>query len=284
MAISTFWRYSNYNAPVNYLFDKQIVEMDISKANINILMDRKAISYDDYADLVNADRMVRQYMIGCLIRDKPEIQEILNQGLMDAREALFNILNLENSNVLHIAKDAVFIVVPLAQNIPNEIPISGFVKFTKRSSYTSYLRLNRLIHFYYTYNMITGTDSWKIRGMSQVSQEQHYNGFCIPITSILRKRQVAGTKAAYDECKWWYEMIATDGKSKFPDGSGICKVELKRRFDSQSLFDLKINSGFAPFQAEYLSDTMKEYVDPSYNLSLLKDIGNYLLCEAMSGL
>ena len=275
MAISTFWRYSNYNAPVNYLFDKQIVEMDISKANINILIDRKAISYDDYADLANADRMVRQYIIGCLIRDKPEIQEILNQGLMDAREALFNILNLENSNVLHIAKDAVFVVVPLSQNIPEEIPITGFIRFTKRSSHTSYLRLNRLIHFYYSYDMVNGTDSWKIRGMNQTAQEQHASGFTHMLAGILRSKQVAGTKAAYDQCKFYYEQLASGEPLMVP---------YARRFDSQSLFDLKIDSGFAPFQAEYLSETMEPFVDPSYNLSLLKDIGNYLLCEAMSGL
>ena len=275
MAISTFWRYSNYNAPVNYLFDKQIVEMDISKANINILMDRKAISYDDYADLLQADRMVRQYTIGCLIRDKPETQEILNQGLMDAREALFNILNLENSNVLHIAKDAVFAVVPLSQNIPEEIPITGFIRFTKRSSHTSYLRLNRLVHFYYSYDVINSIDHWKIRGMNQTAQEQHASGFTHMLTDILRSKQVAGTKAAYDRCKFYYEQLAS-GKPMM--------VPYARRFDSQSLFDLKIDSGFAPFQAEYLSETMEPFVDPSYNLSLLKDIGNYLLCEAMSGL
>ena len=275
MAISTFWRYSNYNAPVNYLFDKQIVEMDISKANINILMDRKAISYDDYADLMNADRMIRQYTIGCLIRDKPEIQEILNQGLMDAREALFNILNLENSNVLHIAKDAVFVVVSLSQNIPEEIPITGFIRFTKRSSHTSYLRLNRLVHFYYSYDVINSIDHWKIRGMNQTAQEQHASGFTQILAGILRSKQVAGTKAAYDQCKFYYEQLAS-GKPMM--------VPYARRFDSQSLFDLKIDSGFAPFQAEYLSETMEPFVDPSYNLSLLKDIGNYLLCEAMSGL
>ena len=275
MAISTFWRYSNYNAPVNYLFDKQIVEMDISKANINILMDRKAISYDDYADLVNADRMFRQYIIGCLIRDKPEIQEILNQGLMDAREALFNILNLENSNVLHIAKDAVFVVVPLSQNIPEEIPITGFIRFTKRSSHTSYLRLNRLVHFYYSYDVINSIDHWKIRGMNQTAQEQHASGFTHMLAGILRSKQVAGTKAAYDQCKFYYEQLASGEPLMVP---------YARRFDSQSLFDLKIDSGFAPFQAEYLSETMEPFVDPSYNLSLLKDIGNYLLCEAMSGL
>ena len=275
MAISTFWRYSNYNAPVNYLFDKQIVEMDISKANINILMDRKAISYDDYADLMNADRMIRQYTIGCLIRDKPEIQEILNQGLMDAREALFNILNLENSNVLHIAKDAVFVVVPLSQNIPEEIPITGFIRFTKRSSHTSYLRLNRLVHFYYSYDVINSIDHWKIRGMNQTAQEQHASGFTHMLAGILRSKQVAGTKAAYDQCKFYYEQLASGEPLMVP---------YARRFDSQSLFDLKIDSGFAPFQAEYLSETMEPFVDPSYNLSLLKDIGNYLLCEAMSGL
>ena len=277
MPISTFWRYSNYNAPVNYLFDKQIVEMDISKANINILMDRGAISYEDYVDLLNSDRMVRQYTIGCLIRDKPEIQEVLNKGLMDAREALFNALELENTNILHIAKDAVFIVAPLIKNIPDEIVISGYVKFTKRSSFTSYLRLNRLIHFYYSYDMINGADRWKIRGMNQAAQELHQNWFTQILATILSLRQISGSfgaKNAYGKCRYFYDYLTKD----------YCEVQYKRRFDSQSLFDLDIDSGFAPFQADYLSKSAEKYVNPSYNLSLLKDIGNYLLCDAMSGL
>ena len=110
---STIWKYQNYNAPIQYLFDKQIVELDISKANISILMSAGKISRETYNELYEAPRQIRQYQVGCMIRDDPRLQGALNEGLESARHALFDTLGLENSNILHIAKDAVFIIVPM---------------------------------------------------------------------------------------------------------------------------------------------------------------------------
>ena len=273
---STIWKYQNYNAPIQYLFDKQIVEMDISKANISILMSAGKISRETYNELYEAPRHTRQYLVGCMIRDNHSLQGVLNEGLENARHALFDTLGLENSNILHIAKDAVFIIVPMNQRVPDTIPIDHFIAFTKRASFTNYLRLNKLIHFYHSYNITIGLYEYKIRGMSENAQKLHHHFFTQVLIEILTGRQMNGFKVAYEITKQWYEKLSSI--------DNIALVDYLRRFDSQSLFDLKGFSEFAPFQADYLSESARLYVDPSYNLSLLNDIGNYLLCEAISGI
>ena len=272
---STIWKYQNYNAPIQYLFDKQIVEMDISKANISILMSAGKISRETYNKLYEAPRQIRQYQVGCMIRDDHNLQGVLNEGLENARHALFDILNLENSNILHIAKDAVFIIVPMNMRVPDAIPIDHFVAFTKRNTFTNYLRLNKLVHFYHSYSIPSGSYTYKIRGMNENAQKLHHNFFTQVLIEILTSRQLNGFKTAYEATKHWYEKLSDND---------VALVDYARRFDSQSLFDLIGFSDFAPFQADYLSDSAKWYVDFSYNLSLLNDIGNYLLSEAISGI
>ena len=272
---STIWKYQNYNAPIQYLFDKQIVEMDIAKANISILMSAGKISREIYNELYSAPRMERQYQIGCMIRDNRSLQGVLNEGLENARHTLFDILGLENSNILHIAKDAVFIIIPMNMRVPDAIPIDQFITFTKRDTFTNYLRLNKLVHFYHSFNIPTGSSIYKIRGMNESAQKLHYNFFTQVLIEILTSRQLNGFKVAYENTKHWYENLSRND---------ISLVDYARRFDSQSLFDLKGFSDFAPFQADYLSESAKWYVDFSYNLSLLNDIGNYLLSEAISGI
>lgn len=268
---SKLWQYQNYNAPVYYLFDKQITEYDISKANISILLDCGKLSLDEYDRLLMADRMQRQYHIGLMIRDDPSLQESLNEGLARARESLFNQMDLEDSNVLHIAKDAVFVISAMNAMMPNDIRVSSHVIFTKRSEFNNYLRLNRLIHFYHSYDIFSANTSYKIRGMNEMAQSLHEKFFIRTLNEILNMRQLNGFKAAYECCRKWYHDICNHEVS----------VDFARRFDSLSRFDLKSDSEFSIFQADYLSDGAEIMVDPSYNLGLLSGIGNSLLCEAI---
>lgn len=268
---SSLWQYQNYNAPVYYLFDKQITEYDISKANINILLDAGKLSLDEYERLLIADRMQRQYQIGCMIRDDPSLQESLNDGLARARESLFNQMDLEDSNVLHIAKDAVFVISAMNSMMPIDIQVSPHVVFTKRSEFTNYLRLNRFIHFYHSYSIFTGTSTYKIRGMNEEAQSLHKDYFTKALVEILNMRQLNGFKAAYECCRKWYHSICNHD----------VEVQFARRFDSLSRYDLRSDSEFSIFQANYLSNGAEIMVDPSYNLDLLSKIGNSLLCEAI---
>ena len=70
MNYSDLYRNQNYSAPIGYLFDKHIVEYDISKANISIMYDHGMIDQATYLRLLNAPRQQRQYEIGMMQKDK----------------------------------------------------------------------------------------------------------------------------------------------------------------------------------------------------------------------
>lgn len=270
--MTRLWEYQNYNAPIEYLFDVHIVEYDISKANISILRDADRISQEEYDYLFQADRSTRQVEIGLKIRRDKSLQEVLNIGLENARRALSDRLNVEDQNVLHIIKDAMFLIFPMGTATPMEIQISDHVRFTVRGIYSNYLRLNRLVHVYHTYNIMTGMiDSFRIRGIGEEMQAKHRDYFTSMIIDILNARQANGFKAAYDVCHKHYMALV----------NRTCNVECAREFNAQSLFSLKFESQFSSFKADYLSENTITMVDPSYNLELLSAIGNDLLCDCI---
>lgn len=270
--MTSLWQYHNYNAPVRYLFDKTITEYDISKANISILLDAKKITPEEYVRLADADRMTRQYQIGCMIRDNKSLQTVLNDGFTNARQKLCQILGLEDQNILHIVKDAVFVVDNMNVCRPEVVNVSDVVQFTKRNTFANYLRLGRAVYYYHIYNIINETTAYKVRGIGEVGIQRHSQYFIQILNTILNARQLNGFKWAYDRCRESYQNLINRSIS----------VEYARRFDAQSMFDLKTISEFSTFQAEYLSAEAETMVDPSFNLEILSFIGNCLLSDEMS--
>lgn len=267
--MTSLYKYANYNAPISYLFDKAICEFDISKANISILREMDVISQKTYEDLKNADRMPRQYFIGCLIRDDPTIQDKLNVGLEMARSKFCKELNLEDTNILHIVKDAIFVVKNMhSGHLPDTVQVSDLVSFTCRGRYTNYLRLFPGMYIYHDRN----NPDLRIRGMGELAQSLHKDYFMQMIRGILDSRQMVGFNAAYNLAKACYSQLL----------NRTCPVENMRRFDSNSLYDFKEISTFCKFQADYLSEGAEMMVDPSFNMSILETIGNYLMCDEMS--
>lgn len=266
------WDYSNYNAPVHYLFDMVIAEYDIRRANISILREYGKLNEEKYLELYDADRMYRQYTIGCMIRDDPSIQETLNIGLEESRRKFCEILELGDGNILHIAKDAIFVVSKLIGGIPTvpEVQISRYIKFTLRGYYSNYLRLGKAIHFYHREDI--GGPIYKIRGMGERAQSLHNDHFTKLILDILFMRTMNGSDAAYRKCKEIYMKMY----NKELD------VECYRRFDSASCFDILPISEFSTFQAMYLSKQTESILDMSYNLEIIDMIGNYLLSDLIT--
>ena len=164
--MTNFWRYDHYDAKCDYIFDKQIVEYDIQKANISILHHAGAITDQQYQELYAAGRMIRQYTIGCMQRDNPEIKKILSDGLRDARKRFCERFNLQDYNILHINKDAIFVVFAQYQSAPQSVTIYDNVVFTNRGSYLSYYKLDpfKKIHFYVGMNQERVYS--KVRGIS----------------------------------------------------------------------------------------------------------------------
>ena len=273
--MTDLWKNDRYDAKYDYVFGKLITEYDISKANISILHHMGIINEATYQELYNEDRMIRQYTIGMMQKENPAVTQALSEGLRDARRHFCDIMSIEDQNILHINKDAIFVITPIYAGGRLEVPIYDHVTFTNRGSYLSYYRLDpaRSIHFYYGQRMYSDGKKqiYKIRGISDAALDYHKGYFLDMLQMIARVEVDEGVQKAYE---------VVQGQSSIL-GSNVCKVEYKRRFDSASMYDIKQMSSFSHYQAEYLSEGAEIMVDPGYNLSILSRMGNMYLNEMM---
>lgn len=270
--MTTLWKYSHYDANLDFVFDKKIVEYDISKANISVLASYGVIDEKEYKFLLGEDRMVRQYVIGCKIRDDPKISDILKDGIAESRRIFIEKLDLMGLNILHINNDAIFVIWPQYHKAPEEVKISDYIKFTSRGVYSSYYRIDgfRNIHMYYGYS--SDKDVCKIRGIGEYALSLHEDYFLRILNNIARVQVTQGVKEAYAFIKDQATILNSD----------VADYRNFRRFDSQSLFDIKQVSSFSSFQAEYLRDEDKDMVDKTFNLHIIYRIGSMFLNSVLS--
>ena len=275
--MTNLWKYDHYDAKCEYIFGRKITEYDISKANIAILNHMGFLSEEEYKDLASKDRMQRQYIIGCMQRDNPKVKEALFTGLTEARRNLCENLKLEDHNILHINRDAIFIVDPLFAYHPDSYWLYDHVEFTNRGSYLSYYRLDsyRKTHFYVGKSRdIDGNEKVfsKVRGMSAAALELHDGAF----------RQIL-ERAAEIEIDYGCLEAYKYSQEKFNFLLNTDDIRYLRRFDSTSRFDIKNEvSRFASYQADYLRDVDVEMIDRSYNLYIIAKMGNMYMSELMA--
>lgn len=157
---SQLWQKVNYTQDLNLLKSCDIYEYDIEKANISVLYDAGKISKNLYDFLFNQQRMARQIMIGNMEKRDSEITQIKADGIKEAKRKLFEIQQIQDSEVLSVRNDAIFV---LRQLNPDHLKF-GHVKFTLRNHYNLFIKAQR-IQFYYYYNIFTGQEQLDIKGI-----------------------------------------------------------------------------------------------------------------------
>lgn len=263
--MTNLWKRDHYDAYCDYVFGRKIVEYDISKANISILRDAGKISNSEYLELFQADRMMRQYAVGCKIRDDESLNEVLRDGFTNARKTLCEKLDLEDNNILHVNKDAIFVVLPVYQAAPDKVQAGDYTWFTKRSLFHSYYRVSRGLHLY-----VDKDGMYKIRGMSEAAIELHKDYFLRILLAFAMDEIRNGVRNAYERARLISEEFNTYDYHFF------------RRFDSQSLYDFKQMSIFSNYQVEYVDEGSIDMIDPSYNFGLIGHFGNIYLSSMIT--
>ena len=101
------WDKVLYRANIQYLIDTPIYEYDLSKANINVLRDKNAISEDLYQYLYQAPKLERNIMMGKMRAKNPHLTEILKEGIEEARKFFITKNEFLDSDILSIRNDAI---------------------------------------------------------------------------------------------------------------------------------------------------------------------------------
>ena len=254
----SLYKEKNYLISVPYIFNQYIREYDISKANINILLAKGVIDNKLYNQLSNSDRMVRQVYIGKMIRSNPQIQEVLNQGIIEYKKMLFESNGITDNDIISIKNDAVFIL--------NKIPTItkfGNVEFVHRNTYTAYMKLYSLEIYY-------GNELYEevidIKGIKDEDLEMYHYDFLGIIIDFLRHLQKDGSQVAFNYINYIiYEYV----ERRLP-------ISIYRRFSSSNDYVLKVNDN--DFGVMYLTDdkSNKNSIDISHNLGILRLMHQYV--------
>ena len=160
MQIEDFLKGQNYNSEYNLILNSFIREYDLSKANINALYERGVISKDQYDNLYNSDKQIREKTIGLMIRKDQNIYKEIQKGIIDAKRNLIISNNIEPEDIVSIKNDAVFV-----KNNKLKYTKFGLMDFKLKNTYTLYIKINRY-EFYYYYNSFNNEEKLDVKGIN----------------------------------------------------------------------------------------------------------------------
>ena len=103
------WRSLNYKTQYKYFINTFIREYDLSKANINALLYTKRISVEDHKTYLAMDRNERETKIGLWIKKDKSVYKDIQKGIIEAKRRLVFANNIEDSEVVSVKNDAMFI-------------------------------------------------------------------------------------------------------------------------------------------------------------------------------
>lgn len=248
---------TNYLADVDYLLSTYIREYDISKANINVLFKYRVINKQQYDQYYMMDRDARQISIGLLLRERPEVNDILRKGIQEAKRCFFEANNIQEQDILSIKNDAVFII--------NKIPtVTKFdnIEFSMKNIYTSYYKLDG-IELYYFFDIVSGLEKLDVKGISDEKLELHKKYFMEFLEVCFNSAQTYPIEDTID--------IVTTFYSKYINLELECNYY--REFNALSMYRLKnLSEYYTSMGVPDITQEQLRNVDIIYNLNMIRSL------------
>ena len=143
---------------VEYIISKRIIEYDIKSANVNLCRYYNLLPEEELEKIEAMDKHNRVVYIGKLQKDKTFANK-LSKAFENIRKQFFIANGINDSDILSIKKDAIFIVGKRCRNTN-----FGNITFVEKNVYSSYHKLNGL-EFYYS----GGEDRLDVKGIDDKS-------------------------------------------------------------------------------------------------------------------
>lgn len=158
--MNDLYKKHNYlNKDLKYIKNAIIREYDMKNAGLSILKHNELISLKEYNKLMNNyEKHERDVIVGKFLGENTEISNELMKGFIEARKEFFELNEIENSDVLSIKKDAIFLI----NKIPKYQQINDDYLFRNKNEYTSYINLKGKEFYYSVMN-----DKLDIKGFSK---------------------------------------------------------------------------------------------------------------------
>lgn len=248
----------NYRSDLKFIHSRFIREYDIRKANISILYKYGVIDLNTYNNLFKSSREKRQIEIGLMEKQNPKIYDILAKGIIQAKKDLFLSNHIQDSSVLSIKNDAVFI---LDEKLKYTTFDSGLIEFVNKNTYTSFVSLNK-IELYYGFNKVDNTEVVDVKGIGKnlYLHRNYMVDFIVYILNCIESGEISDALSSFtDFYKDYIELNLSIG--------------YYREFNSASLYKLK---GIDYTVSHLEENTNKNCLDISYNLYILRELYSYI--------
>ena len=256
---SELWSNINYLANISYINNAFIYELDISKANINVLKSKGILDDNTYNFLYKLEHDMRYRYIGKMIQKNPSIQKILTDGIIEAKQWLFSSNNIQDREVLSIKNDAVFII----GREPKYKEFNNLVRFITKGVFTGFYRVGKLLEFYYFYNKSNKQEQITIKGIDDNKWLSSHNDYMINLfKDIFYTLQCNSIEEAINKLKIFYFNYIN---LELPIG-------FYREFDSNSNFKFKD----FPYVINNITDEYKPYLDITCNINLIIELQKIL--------
>jgi hypothetical protein len=248
----------NYLTPDKYV-SGNIVEYDMEKANINMLLRAGVIDQNYYNFLSYLPKREREIEVGKLhFIYTPEkgypsnyISTVISEELKKYRKLLFESNNLKDEEIVRIAKDAIFVL--RSYNL-SQICFDGVV-FRPKLVASAMLNLNKILIFS-KYNNLDQIEI-EVKGLGN-NDIYHQNGILVIIANTMYIMERVSLKDALLYVQETYKQYIN---KELP-------IEYYREFNSFSCFKL-IDSDLSPM---FLDEKYKDIVDISYNINFLREL------------
>lgn len=246
-----------YNPNIPFVLSTFIREYDMSKSNISILRYKGFLDEEGYNYYDSLPKIERQVQIGNILRDNREVINILKSGMIEIRNKFILENNLTPENVLSIKNDAFFIV----DKIPS-ITIFDGVEFKRKNTYTSFYKVLKQ-EYYYSFEKINQFEYLHVKGISDDKVAIHEKYFL----DLLKELFFSAETEPIEET---IKLLSVIYESYIKKDLG---VEYYREFNPIS--KIRVNVMGNQYLTDSLSEDDKEYIDISYNLSILKQLMKY---------
>ena len=252
-----------YRSPIEFLINYSIEEWDIEKANISVLRNTGYLDDTQYLNFKNMDKSKREIAIGYMIKDKPEVGDILKEGISNARLQFYSINNIDRNQILYVDNDSITIIKPkqcIKSNMQKIIPITEFIRFKLKGLYTSYYRLGPLDMLYYSDHAY---ENYRIKyGNHNKLVLQHGEWFLNLLLSAFHSAEVEHVADTLRMINYAYRRyIALDFASEY-----------YREFNLTSKYRIFSTEFGSIYYTEYINPSDKPYLDISYNANLLRNL------------
>lgn len=262
----------------SYYIDQQIIsssniwEYDIKQANINILYSYGVITYNEYIQLCNVPKYVREVYIGKKqqyekINEKESITQLtIKNGIIEAKNEFLITNKIQPRNIVRIANDAVYVISPYPlQYTKFDINKNNiFVEFVCKNHFSTALKFSNNIIVFFD---IIKDDNFNV-DVKGISNDILNNGihreFLSLICEILFYKERTDQSTVIGVFNEYYKKFIN---LELP-------INYYREFNSGSAFRLKMKSNLSyipgPTQLDESFDKSK--LDISCNLTLLREL------------